>query len=381
MPTVGWIQESDTQRWGDAFPFKRERPEPIRCQLCGQFVSTQQSLISHFGTAHPLKQPILKIGREAGTQFVVRDRSALLGIVSIFATSCAVEAAGGQKSEIPPDTLAARFSKVPNATYRLWLRNERAIDGRSAEIEAVVRVAIPDPTLLAQVDLSFQKFLAVPVPTTASVAKFLAAVPPDVSAREYAGALADYVIGILIKEQDASAGTVVDLAEYKGKLSSARVVLNQFHTRLATSVLAAIDFNLNNFWSDAAVPVPALEAGHRFFTPFFTVGHTPSSPKGLGDRSAMVAACPVDHVTAAILAYVGDFPKRPTVGIESGQVDNGRTYPITEFDRPKIAMLLAASALLAGDHGLALPHLRALVHDYSFGPWAAKQLETFSKHE
>lgn len=381
MPTVGWIQEGDIDRISDAFPFKKEKKQPVHCQLCGRSFFDDAALKTHLGVDHPLKQPILQIGREVGTQFVVRDRAALSSIGLFHTTSGLLSEGAKSPQAILPDKLVEHLQAARNTQYRILLKNERAVDGHVADVEVVVRVAIPDPKLCSVVEELFNQYLAVETPTTEAVARFLREAPDDAAVRDYAGALADYVLGILIKEQDSSAGTIAEFAAFKAKLGSARHVLNHFHRPLAEAVLAAIDFNLNNFWPDAKLGVPLLEGGHRFFTPFFTPGHQPALPGKRARAKTANAACPVDHLSSEILAFVDSFPRTPDADIGAGIVTGGKAYPVSEFDRTKIETLLAAAALLAADKQRALQHLRRLVHDYHFGAWASKQIENLAGND
>lgn len=381
MPTVGWIQEGDIDRISDAFPFKKLKKQPVHCQLCGRSFFDLDVLKTHLGVDHPLKQPILQIGREVGTQFVVRDRSALSSVGVFHTTSCLFTEGAGSPKAIAPDSLIEQLHAARNTQYRILLKNERALDGHAADVEVVVRVAIPDQRLCAEVEALFNNHLAVDTPTTEAVARFLRESPDEPAVRDYAGALADYVLGLLIKEQDATAGTIAEFSAFKAKLGSARHVLNHFHRPLAEAVLAAIDFNLNNFWPDAKLDVPLLEGGHRFFTPFFTAGHQPAEPGRKPRAKTSNAACPVDHLSGEILSFVESFPRGPDTDIGAGIVTGGKAYPVSEFDRTKIETLLAAAALLAADKPRALVHLRRLVHDYHFGAWASKQIENLAGND
>jgi hypothetical protein len=381
MPTVGWIQEGDIDRMSDAFPFKKPKKQPVHCQLCGKAFFDADALKTHLGVDHPLKQPIIQLGREVGTQFVVRDPAALGSVTLFNTTDCTLTEGAATPDAITPDALVKRLSKARNTSYRVLLRNERLLDGHAAEVEVLIRVAIPDAELCAKVEGLFTTLLAVERPTVEAVARFLHESPNDPAIRDYAGALADYVLGILIKEQDASAGAIAEFPLFKSKLSSARHVLNHFHGPLAEAVLAAIDFNLNNFWPDAVLSVPALEAGHRFFTPFFTPAHKPSAPTKKAKRKIAGAACPVDHLTNGILRFVDAFPSGPEADLEAGLAGGTKTYPVSEFDRTKISTLLAAAAILAGDKPKAVQQLRRLVHDYHFGAWATKQLENLASND
>jgi hypothetical protein len=238
MPTVGWIQESASDRYSDSVPYKKEPPQPILCKLCGRSFFDLKVLNTHLGIDHPLKQPVMRIGREAGTQFEVRDREALASMSLIHTETCTLIEGAGAPQNIHPEAVLDRLKKARNTQYRLLLSNTRQLDGRKVEVEVLIKVAIPDPQLCAKVDQLFNTILAVERPTAEAVTRFLSHAPTEPAVREYAGALADYVLGILIKEQDRSAGTIMEFPAFKAKFSSARHVLNHFHNPLTATCTA-----------------------------------------------------------------------------------------------------------------------------------------------
>src|SRR2546430_653580 len=82
---------------------------------------------------------------------------------------------------------------------RYW-EGHRAADEADVRATYVLEIDIPDAEDLAQVDRAFVRHLAIDRPSTREVESFASDVEPFVSARSYAGALADYVHGVLVKE-------------------------------------------------------------------------------------------------------------------------------------------------------------------------------------
>jgi hypothetical protein len=383
MPTVGWIQETTWNRHADAFPFTPDgKSEPVACPLCKRSFVDRAALSSHLGVDHPLKVPMLRIGTETGlTRFTVRDLTLLDDVEFFSTTTCGVSTNGGAETALQPKRLASHFRATGNAQYRVALRNDRALDGRQAESEVEVRVVVPDQGLIRKIDEAFQKELAVDRPTMTDVDRFLRGMPSDAAARDYAGALADYVVGMLVKEQDAAAGTVAPFDIFKNKFASARRVLVDFTTPVARAVVATIDFNLNYFVHEARTTVAQLRSGHRFFASFSASGASPANVSSADANRALIPACPIDKVTGVILSTLAQFPR--TVGHQdlTAALPNFGKAPLSEYDLAKIHALKAGASVLMADKPSALNHLRQIQHDYHFGAWASIQLENLSNNE
>lgn len=381
MPTVGWIREAAIDRISDAFPPQWERPEAVYCQVCDRSFADDGLFRQHLKLDHPLKQPMLWIGRQAGMSLVVRNPEELKEIRLENTTSCILMEPGKPRRLLSPKELKDRLRTARNTHYQILLRNERSLDGGVAEIETAVEVAIPDPGLCMQVEDRFRELLAVERPTVNAVDRFMESAPSEPAVRAYAGALADYVLGVLLKEQNAGAGAIGDFANYKEKFTCARRVLCQFDRSLAGVVVATIDFNFNRFEPDHRSAVPLLDGGHRFFSCFRSREFRPSRQTTSAEAVETVPACPVDHITSGILTCVASFPagfvRHTGFAIDDG---DGR-HPVGEYDRRKLEVLQAAGGLLNADRALALRYLRNLMDDHHFGDWARRQLEILENND
>lgn len=383
MPTVGWIQETGWNRHTDAFPLLHDwKPEPIQCPLCSKSFTDRAELTTHLGVDHPLKLPMLRIGGNIGfAGFTIREGAALKDLEIFSATECILSTNGSAAKSISPKQLGKELLATGNAQHRLLLRNDRKIDGRQAESEIEIRVAIPDDKTLEQIDGVFLKILAVEHPTMAEVDRFLHDVPPSSVANDYTGALADYVVAILLKEQDRSAGTTASFESFKGRFVSSRRVLIDFNSSLARAIVAAIDFNLNHFTPVAPTSVAQLQAAHRFFAAFSATGGMPLAVSSLDSKQMLVPACPIDKATHVILNALTQFPHLSGYEELNTELPGLGKTPLSEYDLAKIGTLKAGAAVLLGKKAAALHHLRRIEHDYHFGAWANTQLENLTNHE
>lgn len=383
MPTVGWIQETAWNRHSDAFPYEHDwKRAPVFCPICRRSFSDPASLSSHLGIDHPLALPMMRIGSEIGfTEFTVRDRQMLHDMEVLSTTAGSISVNGAAAIDVEPKHISANLAKRGNGHFRVLLRNARAVDGRQATTELTIHIIVPDDTALREIDRCFGRLLAVEHPLMAGVDEFLRVVPQTAAELAYAGALADYVVGVLIKEQDRNVGTIAPFDAFSDKFAVARRVLVDFATPLAQAIVAAIDFNLNRFEVNPRTTVPALATAHQFFASLSVTGRIPPNAAASIASPTNFPACPVDDATSAILVAMSKFPQ--VVGIEeqAASLPGIGKHPLSEFDLAKIATLKAGSALLLGKKSHAIHHLRRVAHDFHFGAWAKTQLENFSGNE
>jgi hypothetical protein len=382
MPTCDWIRESAIERHDDASPFYHTKPDPVACPLCRIEFADRIELSSHLGISHPLKMPMLRLGRHLGlARYTIRDEVTLRDCETFSCTGCGVSTNGAAEQLFSPEVIGRHLAKSKNAHHRILLRNERALDERYAETEIEVSVSIPSPALLNQIDESFRATLAVEHPVMGDVDKFLRACPDEISAKDYAGGLADFVVGILLKDQDSQGGALRPFTEFKGKLSSARHILVDFGRPLARAVVGVIDFNLNHFSAAAPRYVPALRFAHGFFRAFTQVDGVPSAQPPVAAVKGLTPACPLDRVSSGILTAVAEFPRFSGHDDRKDGLPGLENSPLSEFDLAKINTLKAGAALLLGNREAAVHHLRRLADDLHFGSWATTQLERLSDHE
>jgi hypothetical protein len=240
-----------------------------------------------------------------------------------------------------------------------------------------LRVAIPSEDELAEVDRAFVRHLAIDRPSTREVEAFAAQVAPLASARSYAGGLADYVHGVLVKEGSDFGGATLPFEAFEAKFTRALVELADHASRpVAASVVAATRLNLNELVS----PVP--ESGDvRFDDCVRTLRGLVASSSNALDRIeraglAAVALCPIDRDTNTIVA-ANELLK--TVGLDAVRTeeleDRADDASLSPQDRFKLRALIANAFVQAGKPDGARRHLEALSHDGVFGGWATRALE------
>jgi hypothetical protein len=257
---------------------------------------------------------------------------------------------------------------------RIHARNHRSVDGGATESEWSIEFRIASKQELSQCDKAFLAILAVPHPTTANAEEFLQDAPVSRGARDYSGALADYVIGLLLKEQVNGSGIRGEMRMFRGKLSSVLETLNGYETPVAQSVSAVSGFCLNS-WKTLNVPSEMSELADavRFFRSLSTLRITENLIK---QQVAGDPVCYVDHATRQIIdatiAYLQGAINDSTL---DPAVWEKRRSSLTEYDLVKAEVLLAAVEQRRGNRDSARNHLKRLQFDGFFGQWARQQLD------
>jgi len=379
MPTTNWILEAAEDRyWEGIAPFELE-PEPeIECPFCARSFHSQSEFKTHLGLDHPLALPALLIrGKPQPSEFTIRT-SLQRSHVDLCNTSvCFLRADGAKSGQLKPVEL---LDRICSETYGLWelgLVNKRIADEGQAESRYLVRFRVPRQEALNIVDQQFVQRLAVDKPSHLDLQQFLDACPKDPCAIEYAGALGDYVLGVMLKEQPGAVRAPIQFDEFKAKMASSMEILAQFARPVAHAVTATIDFNLNNFDSSRKPSrLYALGAGQSLFRAIIAGD---SVPRVSVDAEPKYTApiCPLDTVSHQLLSVCERLTRgaRIPITLADDLVCLSKEHAISEYDMSKINVLCAVICLENNDRSAATPHLRALQFHFLFGHWARAKIE------
>jgi hypothetical protein len=381
MPTVGWIQETNIERyWEHPYPPERYEPPAIPCGYCGRIFSSSDELGRHLGLDHPLSIPILHVrAQPAASELSIRTPVQPNDIALLNCTACVISKNGGESKPITPKRLVTFLATERSSRCTLTLVNERSLDGSQAAAQFIVRFSIPSQDALNAIDKEFiDRFAQTEHPRIADVEGFRAACPSERPAQEYASALGDYVIGLAVKERHPEGGALLEFEHYKEKFTGALGVLKQFHRPVARAVTSVIDFNLNNF---AASPAPTKLHNLGAAFSFFQAIAQGQGPAGFSRTSSRhTSICPVDIVTHRILdaAQRLSSTRKPHALLAAELEELSRWQPLSEYDTTKIQVMSAAAHLRLGNPTAAEHHLRALRFNFLFGGWAQARLDLHS---
>jgi hypothetical protein len=378
---IASYQEDDIERYVDAqWHELRFAPEPpvYTCDICNAPFTSEEQRDRHRSELHLSPLPLLLVGDLAAPHEIrIRSRKAAERIGVRNCRSLSVVRDGSEPAIYTTARLKSELLGCCHAHYRV------TPDG--TDDEYVISVKIPDATVLRQIDKTFIELLAVEAPRVQDIARFR-----DVSgsigssAGEYIGALADYVMGTIIKDRDRGRGATLDFEEYKPKYESARAALLDYlkdeshRPPVPEAVCASINLSLNQFdYTHTPVGIRILDDCFRFLLRL-KLGGAEELPdfKLISPARGGAPICPLDDGTHHVL---GAFER---ISLAAGrsldalfeEAEKARSGMMSEYDRAKLYAFAAVGLLQAGERSYADQILARLVNDFTFGRWAETQL-------
>jgi len=389
MPTVGWIFERDEERYlGSRETRTTPLPPPVfRCSRCGVKLANADELRIHFHVKHPLELPALHIrGEPLLRESVVRLPLSVDDVELIQCSHCEVQMDGGPWKRLAVPEFRKRFTSPTDAMWNVRLIHERSTDNATAEEQYHVRFRIPANAALNAVDELFIRTLVLDAVQQTDLEDFEAGLPSSAAAREYAAALGNYTLAILIKEQRTPLYAPVGFERFAELMKEALEVLRLFYRPVALAVCSSIRFNLNDFTDHGAGGAAEIDTGLRFFRHIMSQGE-PKTRVDSNERSSKVgsklAICPIDKVTDWLLAACAALKEGAKLSPAELQIFRQLTrgkLPVSEQDLGKIHVLGAEGYLRLAQVAEAIPHLRAIQFVRPFKDWAQRQLDSISQN-
>ena len=382
MPTTTWIQETNEDRyWESQRGYLSATPPPpprYPCVVCNQVFDSADARSWHASEAHPLARPTLYVADHAAPAELIVRAPVSAGLFSAeSSTSANVILDGENIRGVDPAGLGALIADRQIGHLRIELKNHRAADAADVCAVYTVNIAIPDEDELAEVDRAFVRNLAIDWLSTRDVESFASEVEALRSARDYAGALADYAHGVLAKEASEFRGATLPFDAFHAKFSRALVELAEHISRpVAASVVAVARLNLNDLVAPAPqTGDPSLDGCLRTLS---EVVNLRSPAAGTDHRVGIseVELCPIDRdthlVRSAYEALLHDESTDSRIVEFGSRTDDAQLSP---QDRAKLRALVAVAAVRRGRSDLARQYLEILAHDGVFGRWAEFALE------
>ncbi len=194
--------------------------------------------------------------------------------------------------------------------------------------------------------------------------------------KEYASGLADYCLGILIKERPDGERLTTQFSRYRELYGRALDILKDFPRPLARLIACIIRFSLNNFdtggeqtgyWElDLAIELLSNPGTARLARPHESATRRP--------------VCPIDHGTGRMLELSKHLTAQPRwspiLDDECRTLAQSDLLDVT--DHQKALAIWAASAWQLGSSDCALEPLTQIAEIYPFSRWANKYLEQAS---
>ena len=378
MPTTGWIQDSANDSWSEYLSTLPHEKRLVRCPYCVRKFEDAEKLRAHIGLDHPLEIPGMCVqGNPAPSVVVVRHRASVADFTLFNCTACIVRV-GGKELSFKPSELAGWLAETQPVHADVWLENERPEFGGRVHSEVRIEFRIASSADLERCDQEFRKLLARPSFRMYEVEAFVKSVPQHGASREYSGALADYAIGVLLKDQEPTSGIVGSLHEHKDKFMSALEVLSGLSRPVARAIESAIAFNLNA-WDRLQPPaeLPAFIHATEFFRLLEGFKSTASNSWLLDDVPN--AICPIDGTTGGLLRAIRAIPETAAGSVLPEAITTlfkeDADSMLTEFDLVKRSVIRAVAALRLREKAAAKRALTDVRHDHHFGAWAEARLQ------
>jgi hypothetical protein len=387
MPTAGWILEDARDRflYGTTTVPDPGPPPPPRfaCPFCYDSFSTKGELRRHSIDQHVAGRPFLMAAeREPASTETIRTPLHLSDTDFLNTTSAHISFDGIHFQEHPTEVIAKHLSGC--RISRVWVRLENNIIAKAQPIRTDydLEFRIYNSNELLEVDELFVAHLGRAEPTVGDVDQFLQK-SRSIGASEYADALGDYVLGVLVKDGDPIAGVRSGERDYRRKYNRALRTLQSFDRPLAKFVCALIRFSSNDFNDIHETGFGLLDATNVWLANLTGMQSGPplKTSTNFSYPESRMEICPIDNGSDAVVseaAYLSsrarwsedvDSRVRAVVGLAA----------LDPLDRVKLLALWADTAIRLQQPDGALDALRSLVGNDCFGRWAASRLEEYER--
>lgn len=383
MATFGWIVDDNVDHIADVTPLPilgAVVPRKFICDSCGAVLESEDALRSHYSLSHPLALPALLIhDRPLLRDAAIRDKVPQGSIVLLNCTECDLQIDGGEWKKLSPLQFRERLARSGTATWNVRLVHKRDRDASEVREQYLLRVRIPSNSKLDVIDERFLDMLVRDSLSHDHLDAFQAALPDELAAREYAAALGDYALGVLLKERRQPPWSQVGFDAFSRQFRSALDVLQSFRRPIAIAVCDSIRFNLNDFRDYGTSIATEADIAIRFLRTFDHPGAEIHARKARGTKTgSRRAICPIDGMTHRLMSACW----RAVAGTGHCGMDLVASLtsfiagesPVSEQDLAKLHVLCADGLLHSVESSEARRYLLAIQFDAVFGRWAQEQL-------
>lgn len=357
---TGYLDKLDTGYDGYTFT-----PKPVvyTCAQCSLQFNNKDELLEHRFQDHPYARPTLFfMGNELPSFRKIISRE--IKPDDFFTANC--EYVLVDDCQLHVSKLGANLCQVKRGIKRIILFNNDI----SSEYE--INFKIPEQHDLADIDRRFFEFTKSGVLDRKSIDDFIESAGRFQSATNYLDGLAQYMYGVLAKDQKGNSGLPIE--QYKEKYNQALDSLHDYETYLARIICGVIDYNFNVFVSYPSLSMaPILQQSMCFFEKMLSGSYQMAAEINVlnvpsGDK------VPLDSYTDKIIAWSLNAGERTE---NLNQVDAVlHRGQFTPEDQVKLRIIAVSYALRYDNKGKARELVRPMVNDAVYGEWAAKLLES-----
>jgi len=379
--TVGWIREGDL----DAFYEGTEQtPDPAvpkqpsySCPFCLSVFGARAEFHDHVYSRHRVDRPFVLIrGREPAALSVIRLRLDTSEIVLENASHTLVSINGSHPRRMTVDGFKGIVSSISQGELMAEIVSKNTDNVSPVATKYNLSFRIAQSADLQRVEQAFREVLSSDAITIAAISKFLEDLRAQGPAKDYAIGLAEYCLGVLVKEQPEGERLTTPFSRYRDHYGRALDTLKDFPRPLSRLISNLIRFSLNDFENHE------LGSGFSALDVAIELLADPASarPRHFPERNGQNPVCPIDHGTGLILRLAKHLTMQsrwsPILDAECRGLANSSLVDLT--DRQKAYAVWAASAWRLGATGSVNEPLTQIAGIYPFSRWASNYLEQVS---
>jgi hypothetical protein len=376
MPTVGWIREGDWEAFLEATESVVNPGPPLLpsfgCPFCTTIASSAAELQQHVSARHFVARPILLLdGVEPSRGYVRRYPTSNTTCLS---STGVVLRSNGKSLPISSERLAKELASIRDADFSIELTNASEANAEPVVSTYDLAFRIADSSELRGVELAFSDAVMPGALTRHVVDQFLHDPRCKGVARDYADGLANFLIGILLKERPATESLSTPFARYRETYGAGLRTLREIKRPFAQLIADIIRFALNDFTQASSNSgYWELDLASKLLTNP-EVDYLP--PIGTIEE-ARRKVCPVDHGTGQILDLTVRMSQQrrwsPILSDACRQVATSSL--LDDADRQKALAVWAIASWRLGAREESIEPLRQIAAIYPFRIWAERYLE------
>jgi hypothetical protein len=333
-------------------------PDQI-CPFCGDRFKDQRRLVEHLSSAHRGDRPVLLLyGREPDRHCQIAYRLRKENMLIQNCTSARLRIDGHETMDVPSSRVGSLLASAVDSIVDLELANRFDNSAEPVRQAYHLTIRVPPKRALDDVDRAFVHHLGTAAPHMAQVSRFLEDPRCQGIVWEYADALAGYVRGVLVKDQDRATGVTLRPAEAADLYGDALGRLRSFQRLLPNVICGLVRFAMNDFsFSEQPTGVIRLDRAIAFLAPL--VGRKGPRRERMSNSATArtIALCPVDHGVDRVLRLGASLNMQRRWGpLLQQECRDAASAPMMEAaDRQKVLAIWGAAALR-----LSVPYLPLL---------------------
>ena len=381
MPTVGWIREADLDAFYEITEYIPD-PSPTRettyaCPFCNSIFSVQSNLHDHVYQRHRVERPLIILkGVEPPAHAIVRVPIDPADIALANASFARLSIDGTGSRQVALAALSETLAEIRQAEIKLELINDTQQNAAPVISCYTMSFRVADHEQLKHVEEVFTETLVSSAISRDAIGRFLSNESSQGAGREYASGLADYCLGILIKERPEGENLTTPYSRYRELFGQALEILKEFQRPLAHLITDIIRFSMNDFETGRK------KTGYWELDLATILLSNPSSLSLPTNRETVDRrpVCPVDHGTGWLLELTSHLLTQPRWSpiLDDDCRALAHSDVLDASDHQKAFAIWAAFAWRLGAKHAAHQPLMQIAGVYPFSQWAGEYLENVS---